>query len=188
MTTQIATGDGDTVTTLFAERQRFEGWLSALEARRADTPPHIYERVKTDYQDRLRGVMEQLRAQRATVEARASSLNNRVGELESEARTHEDERAEIELRAANGCWYRLRAFRLRPASRRTDPRHHGTGERCGHPTERRGHSRDAASRPGRRFAGIGTVRWRCPGDRQGCGAARGWHGHLPGLALRSRCR
>ena len=102
MTTQIATGDGDTVTTLFAERQRFEGWLSALEARRADTPQHIYERVKTDYQDRLRGVMEQLRAQRATVEARANSLSNRVGELESEARTHEDERAEIELRAAIG--------------------------------------------------------------------------------------
>jgi hypothetical protein len=102
MTTQIATGDGDAVTTLFAERQRFEGWLAALEARRAATPQHIYERVKSDYEGRLRGVMEQLRAQRANVEARASSLTNRIGELETEARTHEDERAEIELRAAIG--------------------------------------------------------------------------------------
>jgi hypothetical protein len=102
MTTQIATGDGDAVTTLFAERQRFESWLSALEAKRASTPQHIYDRVKADYQDRLRGVMEQLRAQRATVEARASSLSNRVGELEEEARKHEDERAEIELRASIG--------------------------------------------------------------------------------------
>jgi hypothetical protein len=99
--TQIAT-DGDTVTTLFAERQRYEGWLTALEAKRANTPQHIYERVKTDYENRLRGVMEQLRAQRATVEARASSLSNRIGELDAEARKHEDERAEIELRAAIG--------------------------------------------------------------------------------------
>ncbi|HSJ63013.1 MAG TPA: hypothetical protein VK922_03795 [Gemmatimonadaceae bacterium] len=101
MTTQIAT-DGDAVTTLFAERQRFEGWLTALEARRANTPLHIYERVKSDYEGRLRGVMEQLRAQRATVEARASSLSNRIGELDVEARKHEDERAEIELRASIG--------------------------------------------------------------------------------------
>lgn len=100
MTTQIA--DGDAVTTLFAERKRFESWLVALEERRSSTPQHIYDRVKTDYEGRLRGVMEQLRAQRATVEARASSLSNRIGELETEARTHEDERAEIELRAAIG--------------------------------------------------------------------------------------
>lgn len=102
MTTQIATGDGDAVTTLFAERQRYEGWLAALEARRATTPQHIYDRVKTDYEGRLRGVMEQLRAQRANVESRASSLTNRLTELETEARSHEDERAEIELRAAIG--------------------------------------------------------------------------------------
>ena len=102
MTTQIATADGDAVATLFAERQRFEGWLAALEAKRASTPQHIYDRVKSDYEGRLRGVMEQLRAQRANVEARATSLTNRIGELESEARTHEDERAEIELRASIG--------------------------------------------------------------------------------------
>jgi hypothetical protein len=102
MTTQLATGDGDAVTTLFAERQRFEGWLAALEAKRAATPQHIYDRVKSDYEGRLRGVMDQLRAQRAGVEARASSLTNRIGELETEGRKHEDERAEIELRAAIG--------------------------------------------------------------------------------------
>lgn len=101
MTTQIAS-DGDAVTTLFAERKRYEGWLAALEAKRESTPGHIYERVKTDYEGRLRGVIEQLRAQRATVEARASSLSNRIGELEGEARKHEDERAEIELRASIG--------------------------------------------------------------------------------------
>ena len=102
MTTQTAIGEGDVVATLFAERQRFESWLAALEAKRAATPEHIYERVKTDYEGRLRGVMEQLRSQRANIEARTSSLSNRIGELEGEARTHEDERAEIELRAAIG--------------------------------------------------------------------------------------
>jgi hypothetical protein len=102
MTTQIATADGDAVATLFAERQRFEGWLAALEAKRASTPQHIYERVKSDYEGRLRGVMEQLRAQRANVEARATSLTNRISELENEARTHEDSLAEIELRASIG--------------------------------------------------------------------------------------
>jgi hypothetical protein len=102
MTTQTAIGDGDVVATLFAERQRFESWLAALDAKRAATPQHIFERVKTDYEGRLRGVMEQLRSQRANIEARSSSLSNRIGELEGEARTHEDERAEIELRAAIG--------------------------------------------------------------------------------------
>lgn len=101
MTTQIAS-DGDAVTTLFAERKRYEGWLAALEAKRDSTPGHIYERVKTDYEGRLRGVIEQLRAQRATIEARATSLANRIGELETESRKHEDERAEIELRASIG--------------------------------------------------------------------------------------
>ncbi|HUF29306.1 MAG TPA: hypothetical protein VMM77_01490 [Gemmatimonadaceae bacterium] len=102
MTTQTAIGEGDVVATLFAERQRFESWLAALEAKRAATPQHIYERVKTDYEGRLRGVMEQLRSQRANIESRTASLSNRLGELEGEARTHEDERAEIELRAAIG--------------------------------------------------------------------------------------
>lgn len=102
MTTETAIGDGDLVATLFAERQRFEGWLSALESRKASTPQHIYDRVKTDYEGRLRGVMDQLRAQRSQVEARASSLSNRLAELESEAQQHEDERAEIELRASIG--------------------------------------------------------------------------------------
>lgn len=102
MTTHTATVEGDVVATLFAERQRFEGWLAALEERRAATPAHIYDRVKADYQSRLNGVMGELRAKRAEVESRATSIANRISELENEARRHEDERAEIELRAAIG--------------------------------------------------------------------------------------
>jgi hypothetical protein len=37
------------VRTLVAERQRYEDWLAALEAKRAETPVRVFERVHGDY-------------------------------------------------------------------------------------------------------------------------------------------
>jgi hypothetical protein len=49
------------VETLMAERRKYEGWLEALEARRASTPERVFTRVHGDYHDRLDAVIQQLK-------------------------------------------------------------------------------------------------------------------------------
>jgi hypothetical protein len=94
--------EGDAVARLFAERQKLEGWLSALETRRASTPAHIHDRVRSDYEGRLRGVLEQLREHRSTVQSMVESMEQRLAVLATEEARHQDERAEAELRSAIG--------------------------------------------------------------------------------------
>ena len=95
-------GEGDAVARLFAERQRLEGWLAALDGRRASTPAHIYERVRSDYEGRLRGVISELKEHRSSVEAMVESMEQRLGALGAEEGRHQDDRSEAELRASIG--------------------------------------------------------------------------------------
>ena len=90
------------VTTLYEERQRFEAWLSALEAKRATTPVHIYTRVHADYGARLQRVVEELRTHRTALQETESTLIDRLTALDSEEAKHRDEAAEAELRATVG--------------------------------------------------------------------------------------
>ena len=90
------------VAALFAERQRYEGWLAALEAKRTSTPPHIFERVHADYAARLQRVIEQFREHRGVIQAMADALADRLAELEIEDVKQRDARVEAELRAAVG--------------------------------------------------------------------------------------
>lgn len=90
------------VTALYEERQRFEAWLSALEAKRATTPVHIYTRVHADYGARLQRVVEELRTHRTALQETESTLIDRLTALDSEEAKHRDEAAEAELRATVG--------------------------------------------------------------------------------------
>ena len=54
----------DALNGLLKERQRYEEWLAALEAKRASTSESVYQRVQADYQTRLREVSGKL-AERA---------------------------------------------------------------------------------------------------------------------------
>jgi hypothetical protein len=90
------------VTTLYEERQRFEAWLAALEAKRASTPVHIYTRVKADYGARLQRVVEELRTHRTALQELESTLIDRLTALDGEEAKHRDEAAEAELRATVG--------------------------------------------------------------------------------------
>jgi hypothetical protein len=87
---------------LLAERTRYEGWLTQLEARKASTPLHVLERVRADYHARLDHVITQLRGRAVELEANASSLRARLASLASEEEARRDERAETELRAIVG--------------------------------------------------------------------------------------
>ena len=90
------------VAALFAERERYEGWLAALEAKRASTPAHIFERVHADYAARLQRVMEQFQEHREVIQGMADALVERITVLDIEDAKQHDARVEAELRAAVG--------------------------------------------------------------------------------------
>ena len=99
---------------LLDERQRYQGWLRALEQRRAATPAHVYERVHTDYTLRLERVMQRLRERAEQLSATIEGMQSRLQTLRSREADRTDERNEYELRAAVGeltpeDWERRRA-------------------------------------------------------------------------------
>jgi len=87
---------------LVAERQRYDDWLSALDARRADTPTRVFDRVHADYMGRRAGIMDQLREHVSTLAALGDELAARLNAVEIKLSAHEDERAEAMLRTAVG--------------------------------------------------------------------------------------
>lgn len=87
---------------LLEERSRYEGWLTQLEARRADSPSHVVDRVRSDYLLRLEGVTQQLRGRATDLESSAETLRARIAELQGEENGRRDERFELELRAEVG--------------------------------------------------------------------------------------
>lgn len=90
------------VPALLEERRKFESWLAALEARRESTPQHVFDRVRADYQSRMRQVEERLAAHRQSIQEERTSLQSRLSLLEAEEQLRRDERAELELRAHVG--------------------------------------------------------------------------------------
>src|SRR5687768_2843913 len=99
----------DDLNALLEERARYERWIAQLTAKREQTPPHVFERVRTDYASRLETVMNQLRSRGESLEATTSSLEERTNGLASEESLRRDARAEIELRAMVGEYSQERA-------------------------------------------------------------------------------
>jgi hypothetical protein len=87
---------------LLEERQRYEAWLAALDARRDSTPNHVFERVQADYHGRLDRVEERLAAHRQSIQDERASLESRLSLLKAEEQLRRDERAELDLRAHVG--------------------------------------------------------------------------------------
>jgi ribosomal protein L37E len=92
----------DDLNALLEERARYERWISQLTAKREQTPPHVFERVRTDYAARLDTVMTQLRSRADWLQGSATQLEERVAALSNEESLRRDARAEIELRAMVG--------------------------------------------------------------------------------------
>jgi hypothetical protein len=92
----------DALNALMEERNRYEQWLAQLDARRGTTPPHVFDRVRGDYADRLNNVLDQLAGRATELQATAGTLAERVAALYADETTLRDERAEAELRAAVG--------------------------------------------------------------------------------------
>jgi hypothetical protein len=90
------------VPALIEERHRYEAWIAALDARRDSTPKHVFERVQSDYRERLHRVEEQIAAHRQSIQEEQASLDSRLSLLKAEEQLRRDERAELELRAHVG--------------------------------------------------------------------------------------
>jgi hypothetical protein len=95
-------GPLDALEGLLEERKRYEDWIGRLDDRRAGAPGHVLQRVRGDYEERLRGVMEQLRSRATELESSATSMRERIAALLDEENARRDERAEAELRAEVG--------------------------------------------------------------------------------------
>src|SRR5690242_11273358 len=87
---------------LMEERRRYEAWLAALDARRAETPKHVFTRVHADYTSRLESVIERLVAHTDGLRAELTTLTTRIASLDEQQHRARDERAEAELRAHVG--------------------------------------------------------------------------------------
>jgi hypothetical protein len=92
----------ENVAALMLERQRIEAWLATLEARKASTPDHVYQRVRGDYSTRLKAITDQLLARHTTLKTHVDQLQGRLTQYETEAQRFKDERAESELRMQVG--------------------------------------------------------------------------------------
>jgi hypothetical protein len=92
----------ENVAVLILERQRIENWLATLDARRANTPDHVYQRVRGDYAARLTAITEQLMARSAALKAHVDQVGARLTQFGTEAQRLRDIRAESELRMQVG--------------------------------------------------------------------------------------
>src|SRR6476620_7005744 len=97
-----STNSMDALNALMEERGRYEQWLAQLDARKGTTPPHVFDRVRGDYNDRLTKVLDQLAGRATELQETASTLAERVASLYADETTLRDERAEAELRAMVG--------------------------------------------------------------------------------------
>ncbi len=92
----------DEIRTLVDERGRYEGWLEALDGRRAVTPAHVLERVRQDYAGRLDRVATQLASHAGPLRVHEASLAERHHGVEQRLGEERDALAEIELRTLVG--------------------------------------------------------------------------------------
>jgi Chromosome segregation ATPases len=92
----------ETLNGLLAERERYEQWLAALENRRASTSDAVYQKVRGDYETRLREVSERIASRADELRSSIDSLGEKLRELAQQETFQREAAQEAELRAAVG--------------------------------------------------------------------------------------
>jgi hypothetical protein len=108
------TSDTETIESLLEQRAQFEQWLNKLDSASNNAPTSVRQKVRGDYEARLRGVIERLRGHSATISGELERHRSEQAELDGQRRGAEEELAEAELRHAVGEftedeWSRIRS-------------------------------------------------------------------------------
>lgn len=91
-----------TIEGLLQQRTQYEQWLARLDGTGDKAPPAVRERVRTDYESRLKGVIDQLRGHSATISGELERHRKTQSGLDHEKRQVEEELSEAEVRHAVG--------------------------------------------------------------------------------------
>src|SRR2546423_5850498 len=92
----------DALNGLLKERQRYEEWLAALEAKRAGTSESVYVRVPSDYQTRLREGSSKLAERAGEVRENIDALTSKLEEVSRPETQQRETPPGAEFRAARG--------------------------------------------------------------------------------------
>ncbi|MEO7987287.1 MAG: zinc finger Ran-binding domain-containing protein [Gemmatimonadales bacterium] len=90
------------IDSLLQQRAQFEQWLARLDSASDKAPPAVRQRVRSDYEGRLKGVIEELRGHSATIGEELERHRASQAELDRERRLAEEALAEAEVRHTVG--------------------------------------------------------------------------------------
>ncbi|HEY8257910.1 MAG TPA: hypothetical protein VIG08_09655 [Gemmatimonadales bacterium] len=97
------TSETDTsIEALLQQRAQYEQWLLRLDSTVDKAPPAVRQRVRADYEGRLKGVIEELRGHAATISEELERHRGAQAELDRERRQAEEALAEAEVRHTVG--------------------------------------------------------------------------------------
>src|SRR6476659_2141193 len=92
---------GNAIEKLLQDRSQYEQWLARL-ASAGNAPDAVRERVRTDYEARLRSVMDELRTHGDTIKADLERFRSSETELARQEAAAQERIAEAEIRHAVG--------------------------------------------------------------------------------------
>ena len=91
-----------TIEALLQRRAQYEQWLARLEGAGDKAPPAVRQRVRADYDARLKGVIDELRGHAATISGELERHRGTQARLDGECKLAEEALAEAEVRHAVG--------------------------------------------------------------------------------------
>lgn len=97
-----ATRNAGEIEELLASRQQISEWLHRLGSAGSKVPESVRERVRSDYEARLSGVVDQLRSHSTAISDSLSGLRRQLAEQEREQGAEEEALAEAQLRYTVG--------------------------------------------------------------------------------------
>jgi hypothetical protein len=97
-----ATRNAGEIEELLASRQQISEWLHRLGSTGSKVPESVRDRVRSDYESRLAGVVDQLRSHSTAISDSLSGLRRELAEQERQQGAAEEALAEAQLRYSVG--------------------------------------------------------------------------------------
>jgi hypothetical protein len=98
----MATDTDNSIEALLEQRAQYEQWLAKLDSAANRAPEAVRQKVRADYEVRLRGVIERLRGHSATIAEELQRHQGAQSDLDAQRRAAEEELAEAEVRHTVG--------------------------------------------------------------------------------------